>query len=419
MKILALNSSDIFGGAARAAYRLQGALRNLGVDARMLVQRKFSDAPHVIGPANAWQSGLGLARNRIDGLPLTLLSRRHNPLFSVSFVPSDTVSRLNGLTPDIVHLHWICEGLASIGSLLRIRAPLIWTLHDSWPFTGGCHVPHDCSAYRQRCGCCPQLGSSFGWDLSRSGWIRKQRMLSSLRPVVVSPSRWLAATAAESSLMGNLRIEVIPNGVDTSRFKPFDKGAARTLLGIEQGRNILLFSALDGIRHHHKGFHLLERALVECSSVAGFRDSTELLVAGCSAPEGFPDLPIPVRFLGQLKDDVALALLYNAADVYLAPALLENFSTTVLEALACGTPCIAFNAGGMSDLLDHGVNGYLAQAYDIQDFARGIIWSLEDHERLEILSANGRRKVEECFTLELMAQRHVRLYEDVWTRFRS
>jgi len=413
MKILALNSSDIFGGAARAAYRLQGALRNLGADARMLVQRKFSDDPYVIGPVNAWQSGLGLARNRIDGLPLNLLSRRPNPLFSVSFVPSDTVSRLNGLSPDIVHLHWICEGLASIGSLSRIQAPLIWTLHDSWPFTGGCHVPHDCRAYRQRCGCCPQLGSSFGWDLSRSGWIRKQRMFSSLRPVVVSPSCWLAAAAAESSLMGNLRIEVIPNGIDTSRFKPFDKGVARALLGIEQSRNILLFSALDGIRHHHKGFHLLERALVECSSVEGFRDSTELLVAGCSAPEVFPDLPIPVRFFGQLKDDVALALLYNAADVYLAPALLENFSTTVLEALACGIPCIAFNAGGMSDLLDHGINGYLAQAYDIQDFARGIIWLLEDQERLEVLSANGRRKVEECFTLELMAQRHVSLYEDV------
>lgn len=414
MKILALNSSDIFGGAARAAYRLQGALRNLGTDARMLVQRKFSDDPYVIGPANVWQGGLGLARNRIDGLPLKLFSRCHNPLFSVSFVPSDTVSRLNLLSPDIVHLHWICEGLASIGSLSRIRAPLIWTLHDSWPFTGGCHVPHDCNAYRQRCGRCPQLGSSASWDLSRSGWNRKRRMLSRLQPVVVSPSRWLAASAAESSLMGNLRIEVIPNGVDTRCFKQFDKVVARTLLGIEQNRNILLFSAMDGIRHHHKGFHLLERALVECSSAEGFRDSTELLVAGCSAPAGFPDLPIPVRFLGQLKDDATLALLYNAADVYLAPALLENFSTTVLEALACGTPCIAFNAGGMSDLLDHGINGYMAKAYDVQDFARGIIWSLEDQERLELLSANGRRKVEECFTLELMAQRHVSLYEDVW-----
>lgn len=413
MRILALNSSDNFGGAARAAFRLQGALRDHGADARMLVQRKFSDDPYVIGPANIWQTGLGLARNRIDNLPLNILCRRHNPMFSISFVPSDTVSRVNRLSPDIVHLHWICEGLANIGGLSRIKAPLVWTLHDSWPFTGGCHVPHDCSAYRQKCGYCPELQSSFGLDLSRIGWRRKRCMLNSLQPVIISPSRWLAACAAESSLMHDLRIEVIPNCIDTNCFKPFDKLAARQLLGIDPHKTILLFSALDGVRHRHKGFHLLEQALVECSRVAGFRESTELYVAGCSTPERLPDLPIPVHFLGQLRDNVSIALLNNASDLYLAPALLENFSTTVLEAMACGTPSVAFNAGGMSDLLDHGMNGYLARAYDIQDFARGIIWALDDRERLAVLSKNCCRKVRENFTLDIVAKRHMHLYEEL------
>jgi len=413
MKILALNSSDTFGGAARAAYRLQGALRDLGADARMLVQRKFSDNPYVIGPANAWQSGLGLARNKIDAIPLHLMSRLRDPLFSLSFVPSNTLTRLDRISPDVVHLHWICEGLINIGSLARIKAPMIWTLHDSWPFTGGCHVPHECTAYLQKCGCCPQLGSSLAPDLSRIGWLRKQRMFGLRQPVVVSPSRWLARCAADSSLMRNLRVEVIPNGVDTKLFKPFDKTNARSLFGIAENKKILLFSALDGLRHRHKGFHLLKLALAECTNIEGFCESTELYVVGCSAPEDLPDLPIPVRFLGQLRDDVTISLMYNAADVYLAPALLENLSTTVLESMACGTPCVAFDAGGMSDLIEQGSNGYLANAYDVKDFARGIVWLLSDEKRLQILSANGRRKVEDNFSLDMVAKRHMCLYEDV------
>lgn len=419
MKIISLNSSDTFGGAARAAYRLQAALRDQGADARLMVQRKCSDNPWVIGPANPWQRGLGLARNQIDALPLAITGRRADALFSLSFVPSDIVARINGLHPDVVHLHWICEGLTSIGKLAYVQAPVIWTLHDSWPFTGGCHVPYDCTAYQQRCGRCPQLGSSSTFDLSRIGWSRKQSMFRQLQPVIVSPSRWLGACAADSSLMGELRIEIIPNGIDTDRFKPSDKVIARRLLGMEEGKRILLFSAVDGLRHHHKGFHLLKHALTECSRCEGFRDSTLLYVAGCSAPDTLPDLPVPVRFLGHLSDDVAISLLYNAADLYLAPALLENFSTTVLESLACGTPCVAYNAGGMCDLIDHEQNGYLARAYDVEDFARGIIWSIETDDRLALLSAHGRRKVEERFTLDMMARRHMDLYEDVWARSRS
>jgi glycosyltransferase involved in cell wall biosynthesis len=213
--------------------------------------------------------------------------------------------------------------------------------------------------------------------------------------------------------MKDLRIEVVPNGVDTNCFKPFDMVTARNLLGIKENKKILLFSSINGLQHEHKGFHLLKSALAECSLVDGFKETVELYVAGSYEPENFSELTIQTHFLGQLNDDVTLALLYNAADLYLAPALLENFSTTVLEALACGTPSVAFNAGGMADLVDHGINGYLAQAYDVEDFARGIIWSLNDLEQLSVLSANGRRKAEEQFTLDLMAKRHIKLYEDV------
>jgi len=419
MKIVALNSSDCFGGAARAAYRLHAALRTAGVDALMLVQRKFSDDPYVIGPATVWERGLGLVRNQIDKLPLWLFGHMHNPLFSLSIVPSNTVTKTNMLKPDIVHLHWICEGLTSIGSLKGLKAPVIWTMHDSWPFTGGCHVPHDCTAYREHCGCCPQLGSSCTYDLSRAIWSRKSRLLKSLQPVMVAPSRWLAACAAESSLMRNLRIEVIPNGIDSARFKPMDKAFSRNSLGMEAGKRILLFSAIDGIQHYHKGFHLLKKALEICARQDGFKDSTVLCIAGSSAPADFPEMPIPVRFIGQLRDDATIAMLYNAVDLYLAPALLENFSNTVLEAMSCGTPTVAFNAGGMSDLLEHGTSGYLATPYDVDDFARGIAWSFENDNRLTTLSENGRRRVEACFALDVVSKRYLNLYEDVWLRSRS
>jgi glycosyltransferase involved in cell wall biosynthesis len=419
MKIISLNSSDTFGGAARAALRLQHGLRGQGVDARMLVQRKFSDHPFVIGPADALQRGMGLARNVLDQLPLKLYRGRGTGPFSPSLVPSCSVARLNRLNPDLVHLHWVCEGMTSIWSLSGIKAPVLWTLHDSWPFTGGCHVPHHCTAFEENCGACPQLGSSCGHDLSRAVWTLKRNMLRRLRPVIISPSRWLAGRAAQSSLLGDLRIEVIPNGIDTGLFRPIEKAAAKRLLGLDQDKKVLLFSAIDGGRHHHKGFHLLVSAREACAKDPQFRDSHLLLVVGSAAPDDAPELPIPVHYAGKLQDDTSISLMYNAADLYLSPALLENFSTTVLESLSCGTPCVAFQAGGMADLVQHGRSGYLATAYDTEEFARGIIWCLEDRERLAQLSAQARSTVCEQFDVELTARRHIKLYEDVWSPSRS
>ncbi|GFO55616.1 glycosyl transferase [Geomonas sp. Red276] len=414
MKIIAVNSSDTFGGAARAAYRLHQGLLGLGVESRMLVQRKFSDDPTVLGPQGVLGRGMGLARNVLDRLPLALYRSRCDAPFSPGLVPSPTVGELNRLAPDIVHLHWIGEGMASIASLPRIVAPVVWTLHDSWPFTGGCHVPHGCGSFRERCGRCPQLGSSLGCDLSRLLWGMKEQSVRRLKPVMVAPSRWLAGRAAESSVMAGRRIEVIPNGIDAAVFAPADKEAAKRMLGIDPATKVLLFSAVDGARHHHKGFHLLVRALESCArEVAGFADAHLLLVVGSAPPPEPLELPVEVRYAGRLQDDLGISLTYNAADLYLAPALLENFSTTVLESLSCGTPCVAFAAGGMADLVEHGENGYLAAAYDADDFARGILWALADGERPAALGRRGRDKVLREFAIGRVATRYAGLYEEL------
>lgn len=414
MRVIAVNSSDTFGGAARAAFRLHQGLLDLGVEARFLVQRKFSDDPTVLGPEGALARGMGLARNILDRLPLALYPGRQSAPFSPGLFPSPTVGRLNSLAPDLVHLHWIGEGMASIGSLARIQAPVVWTLHDSWAFTGGCHVPRECDSFRERCGRCPQLGSSAGWDLSRLHWLMKEQSVRRLKPVVVAPSRWLAGRAAESSLLAERRIEVIPNGIETRAFAPVEASAARRLLGLEEGKKVLLFSAVDGARHHHKGFHLLVRALESCArQVEGFAQTHQLLVVGSSAPADPTELPIAVHYAGALQDDLSISLAYNAADLYVAPALLENFSTTVLEALSCGTPCVAFAAGGMADLIEHRENGYLAKAYDSDDFARGLIWALSDRELTARLGHKGREKVLAEFAVDLVARRYAMLYEEL------
>jgi glycosyltransferase involved in cell wall biosynthesis len=229
---------------------------------------------------------------------------------------------------------------------------------------------------------------------------------------VVTPSRWLAGCAGTSSLFRDQRIETIPNPLDLERFKPVDKRTARELLALPQDKKLLLFGGIIGTRVRNKGFHLLVSALREVAE-RGWRDYAELMVFGSSEPAVAPDLTLKTRYLGHLDDDARIALLYAAADVFISPSLQENLPNTVMEAMACGTPCVAFNQGGVPDLIDHEINGYLAQPYEPADLARGIAWVIEDEKRWQDLSNRARRKTEIEFELHSVARQYGNLYQEV------
>ncbi|AOY84347.1 MAG: glycosyltransferase [Moorea sp. SIO1G6] len=412
MKTLIVSSFDISGGAARAAYRLHQGLQSINLDSQILVQEKFSHDQTVIGPTIKLKEGLARMRWTFGALPQKLYPQREDTTFTTQWLPDAVVPKVAQLQPDIINLHWICAGYVQIETIAKLKRPIVWTLHDMWPFTGGCHYNHDCDRYTASCGACPQLHSSKDWDLSRWVWQRKAKAWRNLDLTVVALSSWLAKCASASSLFQDLRIELIPNGIDTQKYRPIHQQVARELLSLPQDKQLILFGAVNATSDKRKGFELLQPALQELSQ-SGWRDQLELVIFGDSQPDNPPEFGFKTHYLGTLSDDLSLALVYAAADVFVAPSLQDNLPNTVMEAIACGTPCVAFNIGGMPDLIEHQKNGYLAQPYKIEALAQGIAWVLENTERHQKLSYRAREKVEKEFTLEIQARRYLSLFNEI------
>jgi glycosyltransferase involved in cell wall biosynthesis len=228
--------------------------------------------------------------------------------------------------------------------------------------------------------------------------------------VIASPSRWLAKCAGESALFRDLRIEVLPNGVDDDRFRPMDHAVVRRILELPQDRKLILFSAGSATSYKRKGYHLLVEALKKLETQVNPEDYA-LLVVGASS--GASPFSIQTHFLGTLRDEISMALVYAAADVFVAPSIEENLANTVLESLSCGTPVVAFEVGGMPDMIVHQKNGYLASAFDTSDLAGALLWILKDKQRWKSLSAEARDRVVRSFSLQGAANRYLSLYEEM------
>ncbi len=377
MNVLLVSTYDIEGGAARAAYRLHQGLQGKGISSKMLVQDKLSNDETVFAPKTRLDQGIARARLTLDALPLKFNRKRDSGTFSLQWLPDGIVPKITQLEPDVINLHWIGEAFVQAEVIAKFDKPLVWTLHDMWAFTGGCHYNQECDRYTDSCGACPQLGSNKDWDLSRWVWQRKAKTWKNLNLTIVSPSSWLAECARTSSLFKDVRVEVIPYGLDTGKYKLLNRQVARELLHLPQDKQLVLFGALKATSDKRKGFHLLQPALQDLSK-SEWQDGLELVIFGSSAPENPPDLGFKTHYLGTLSDDLSLAVVYSAADVFVLPSTQDNLPNTVLEAIACGTPCVAFNIGGMPDMIEHQKNGYLAQPDKIEDLAQGIAWVLEN-----------------------------------------
>ncbi|MGQ9850121.1 MAG: glycosyltransferase family 4 protein [Aggregatilineaceae bacterium] len=430
MRVVHLSAEDITGGAARAAQRLHLGLRAIGIDSRMVVRRKGGDDPYTypafaVPAADGRTVRAGLRQDLsklvfkacgyLDQLPLRRYPRRQRLTWSVGWVPTGVPSIVSSLQPDVVHLHWIGAGFVPIRALPAFKRPLVWTLHDMWAFTGGCHQAIGCARYQQSCGSCPQLQSGRTRDLSQWIWSQKRKHWAELNLIVVALSRWMADCARQSALFGNKRIEVIPNGIDTSRYRPHEQALARQLLGLPTERRLILFGAMHSTSDPLKGLNHLQGALRVLSQSVE-KERLHLIVFGATEPIDPPDFGFPTTYVGSLHDDVSLSLYYSAADVFVAPSRQDNFPNTVLEALACGVPCVAFEIGGMPDLIAHQQNGYLARPFEEEDLALGISWVLQDELRRRTLAEAARRKVEREYELTLIARRYEALYHELLRR---
>jgi glycosyltransferase involved in cell wall biosynthesis len=353
---------------------------------------------------------LAKASGHIDRLPLRLYPG-HQPAWHPAWLRRKTPPKKLLREAHIVNLHWIVEGFVAVKDLAALEhRPVVWTLHDMWPFTGGCHYAQQCQKFTQLCGACPQLGSARQRDLSRWVFKRKRRIYRSLSLHVVCPSRWLAQQVGQSALLGSFPVRVIPNGLDTSVFKPIDKAVAREALNLPQGKRLLLFGAHD-VKEERKGFSYLKEALSHLKARPMDREGLLLLLFGAGR-EDSTSLPFEAHHVGMLSDEVSLALLYSAADVYITPSLQDNLPNTVMEALACGTPVVAFASGGIPEMFAHQEEGYLAQSGDSQDLARGILWVL-NHPRYQELADKARDRAQRHYSQETQARRYRELYQEL------
>ena len=412
MKLLALNTLDQKGGAAIATYRLHCALRLIGVDSHLLVQRKNSDDGSVLGQKTKWQYVLALLRQEIECALPKLYRNRQKTIFSAAWLPEKMASKVATIRPDIIHMFWVNYGLLRIETISKFKQPVVWTLHDMWPFTGGCHYDEGCGRFQQSCGKCPILRSESERDLSRRIWERKRKSWDNVPIVVVATSHWLADMARLSSLFKDQRIEVIPNCIDTEKYKPLDKATSRAAYNLPQDKNLILFSAFSATSDKRKGNQYLVPALMKMSQV-GWGRNTELVIIGASSPVNPPDWGMKVHYMGRMHDEISQVLLYSAADIVVAPSMQENLSNTVMESLACGTPVVAFNIGGMPDMIDHQMNGYLAKPFEPDDLADGIMWVLGSKNRCDALSQRARHTAVERFALKVVANRYLALYQSI------
>jgi glycosyltransferase involved in cell wall biosynthesis len=348
-------------------------------------------------------------RPHLDSLPVRFYQNRTKTLFSTSWLPfSNIVEQINAINPDVVHLHWIAGGMMRIEDIAKIKASVVWSLHDMWAFTGGCHYDEACGKYKTACGACPVLGSAKPNDLSAKIWQRKQtNFIKHPNLTIIGLSQWLANEAKASSLFSQTPVVNLPNPIDTALFAPFDKQQARELFNLPQDKKLVLFGAMGATSDPRKGFKELSQALELLDS-----ENTELVVFGSSQPQTPQGFKQKAHYLGHLHDDVSLRVLYSAADVMVVPSLQENLSNAIMESLACGTPVVGFDIGGNSDLIVHQKTGYLAQPYSVTDLAAGIDWVLNTPNYPE-LCQNARNKVLREFDSRVVAQKYIALYEQV------
>ncbi|MBN2781673.1 MAG: glycosyltransferase family 4 protein [Campylobacterales bacterium] len=411
MKILLVNTSDIQGGAARAAYRLHKALLSSVVDSQMLVMNKSSDDFTVQTMANTKiQKGLNKLRPTLDSIPVRFYKNKTKTLFSPSWLLfSGVVDKINEINPDIVHLHWICGGMMTIEDIKRIKAPIVWSLHDMWAFTGGCHYDEECGGYLKECGNCKVLGSGKANDLSRKIYNIKQKTFSKCENMtIVGLSKWLSQCAQNSTLLKDKRHINLPNPIDTTIYKPFDKEKSRELWSLPQDKKLVLFGAMGATSDPRKGFEELSKAMQKLDK----NSDIEFVVFGSSRPQNAPDFGFKTHYLGSLADDVSLVTLYSAVDVMVVPSLQENLSNAIMESLACATPVVGFDIGGNSDMIVHQKNGYLAKPFDTNNLADGIEWILNNDSYNE-LCTNAREKVMQEFDSVVVAKKYIELYREI------
>ena len=436
MRILIVSTSERTGGAAVAACRLMEALNNNGVKAKMLV-RDLAEAHQQDGrPVKECISVASLPRSfRLswhflwERLIIFLhlgFARQHLFDIDIANSGSDITQLPEFREADVIHLHWVNQGmlsLADIRKILRSGKPVVWTMHDLWPATAVCHYARGCKKYQDECADCPLFPKTLLGDLARRVWRRKMHLQHEGLIHYVCCSRWLEGETRKSALLQGQPVCNIPNPINSQVYRPAeiygsyaserhdDRLEARRRLGLPEEGRVLLFVS-QKVTDERKGISYLVEAvnnLVEqhpelCADV-------HIAILGGHAEEIVSELPLPTHLLGYVSDEKTIVSAYHASDVFVTPSLEDNLPNTIMEAMACGVPCVGFRVGGIPEMIDHQKNGYVAELRSAADLARGIYWVLGEADR-SALSVAAVRKVAQSYSQTRVAMKYIEVYQE-------
>lgn len=406
IKILHIVAGDLSGGAARGAYWLHLGLKELGVESKILTNSKiaFSDNSIVSTTQTKKDKIFNIIRAQLDDLLTLLYPKRKQVIFSSGIFGIDFTKTKEYKEADVIHLHWINGGFVNIKNLAKVNKPIVWTMRDMWPMTGGCHYSMECEKYKTGCGSCEQLQNS-GYDLSRYVLNRKKKYLPKDMKLV-GISHWLSDKARESDLFRKFDVRTILNNIDTKEFFPIDKKVARDILKLKTDKKIILCGSVN-LKDFYKGFGKYVEAVEKLDKEKHF-----LCFFGNLDKTVADNLGFEYKSFGYLYDSISLRLAYSSADVFVAPSLMDAFGKTLAEAMACGTPVICFDATGPRDIVDHKINGYKSQPFQIQDLACGIEWIL-NASNYDELCRSAREKAIREFDSKVVAWKYMELYKEL------
>lgn len=411
MQVLVVNTSQQTGGAAIAARRLVGVLGRHGVKVRMLVAETTQNDPLTLCATSRWRRRLNFIWERFRIFIANGFSRRGLWRVDIACAGTDITQLRVFQEADIIHLHWINQGFLSMKDLQRVLhsgKPVVWTLHDMWPFTGVCHHAGACACFHTHCADCPQLCHPSSSDLSYRLFKKKLKIYKEAPLTFVGCSRWITEQARLSTLTQGHDVLSIPNTFPAAVFHPvaseYERGEARSHFGLPSKGRLLLF-ACQKVTAPMKGIEILVDAL------SRIKQSPDLavVVVGELAEAVANCLSLPVHALGYVSGDSEMARIYHAVDVFVTPSLEENLPNTIMEAMACGTPCVGFEIGGIPEMIAHQEDGYVARYRDIDDLAAGIDYVLADQNHSRLASAAASK------ALHLWGEEHVvRAYQQVY-----
>lgn len=415
MNILFLNTSDQQGGAAIAAKRIADALNKEHMKVVMLVRDKTGTDFDVVPIRQTPKLTYNFAMERIKIWANNLFSRKN--LFAVSI--ANTGSRITQLpefkNADIIHLHWINQGFLSLREIKRIidsGKPVVWTMHDMWPITGICHHARACTKYTFECMKCPFIRAKHSSkDLSYKVFHRKMNIYqSSVQPInFVGCSKWLMRKAMDSALTENQNVLNIPNPINTDVFQPLTTEDCRKHFGLPKNMKLILFGAAK-TTNKRKGIEYFINACLELRQTT--TTPISIVLYGSDSDQLKDRFTLPTYSLGYIRNEKDIIRLYNAVDLFALPSLEENLPNSIMEAMACGVPCVGFDIGGIPELIDHLHNGYIAKYKSSTDLAQGLKWVLENNKE-QTLSQEARRKVLDCFSEKTVARQYINLYNNI------